>query len=335
MSKNSDKKAKNKSAKQAELAKQKMPSPKLVKRLNKIIKKHGSAFDDLLADVKNLSTLWVTPAAEALRWHPGDQIRKMDFTATPGFVGDKKHALALVRAVEPELDDLQERLYAEGKHDGHRSVLLVIQGLDTAGKGGIVRHVVGLFDPQGIRHHSFGVPTEEEAQNGYLWRIRNALPKPGLITVFDRSHYEQVLIVRVNEMEDEATWQAHYDEINEFEAAAVANGTKIVKVAMMVSPEEQKNRLNARLDREDKLWKFNPRDLDTRANFDKYLTAYQDMLDKTNTDIAPWYVIPCDNKWFAQLAVTELLLSALQSMDLQWPDAEFDIEEQRRRLAGM
>jgi len=196
-----------------------------------------------------------------------------------------------------------------------------------------VRHVVGLVDPQGVAIRGFGVPTAEEAAHGYLWRIRNALPSPGYLGVFDRSHYEQVLVVRVDGLEPETTWRAHYEEINDFEAQLAASGTTIVKVALFVSKDEQKARLAERLERPDKFWKYSPGDLTTRANYEKYLEAYQEMLERTSTDVAPWHVVPSDRKWFARLAVTELLLGALRSLDLGWPAADFDVEEQKRLLA--
>ncbi|MDR2722921.1 MAG: polyphosphate kinase 2 family protein, partial [Cellulomonadaceae bacterium] len=214
-----------------------------------------------------------------------------------------------------------------------RSILLVLQGLDTAGKGGIVRHVVGLVDPQGVSIHGFGVPTKEEASHGYLWRIRNALPAPGKLGVFDRSHYEQVLVVRVDGLEPEDTWRAHYDEINAFEAEVAAAGTTIVKCAMFVSTDEQRKRLQERLDRPEKNWKYSPGDIDTRRKFGQYLDAYHDLLRFTSTDVAPWHVIPANNKWFSRLAVTELLLNAFRSLDLGWPPPTFDVQEQTRLLA--
>jgi PPK2 family polyphosphate:nucleotide phosphotransferase len=213
-------------------------------------------------------------------------------------------------------------------------VLLVLQGLDTSGKGGIVRHVVGLVDPQGVMHRSFGAPTEEEKAHGYLWRIRNALPRAGYVGVFDRSHHEQVLVVRVEGIEPREQWEAHYDEINAFEADVAAGGTTIVKVALVISRDEQKRRLAERLERADKHWKYDPGDIDTRLRWDDYVAAYQDMLDRTSTDVAPWHVVPADRKWFARLAVSELLLDALRSLELGWPPADFDVETEKRRLAA-
>jgi len=281
----------------------------------------------------DLIALWDTSAEDALRWKKGTDIRSLNLNSAPGYRGTKEQGEAALAMYEPELAELQEKLFARGKSGGSQSVLLVVQGLDTAGKGGIVRHVIGMVDPQGIKLSSFGKPTKEESEHHYLWRIENALPKPGYIGVFDRSHYEQVLVVRTDELEDEKTWRAHYGEINEFEKNAVAQGIKVLKVALIVSKDEQKKRLQARLDHPNKYWKYNPNDLNTRAKFEEYLDAYQEMLEETSTDIAPWYIIPADKKWYARLAVTQLLLDTLREMNLEWPAATFDVEEQKRLVA--
>ena len=225
-------------------------------------------------------------------------------------------------------------LYANGREGDTRSVLLVLQGMDTAGKGGIVEHVVGAGSPMGIRYTSFGVPTEEERKHHYLWRIRNALPHRAVTSaVFDRSHYEDVLVVRVHNLVPPEVWGARYDEINAFEKELVDGGTTIVKVAMFVSLDEQKQRLAERLDRPDKYWKYNPGDLDERALWPAYQEAYQAVLDKTSTDYAPWHVVPCDKKWYSRLAVTELLIESLKSINLSWPPADFDVEAEKQKLA--
>ena len=278
---------------------------------------------------------WHVPAQETLRVRPGFDLAALDPASSPGWT--KGRTKGKKRRVEQgeRLSDLQERLFAEGRSGGTRSVLLVLQGLDTAGKGGIVRHVLGMVDPQGVALRSFGVPTAEERAHDYLWRIRNALPRPGQIGVFDRSHYEDVLVVRVNELVPRAVWESRYDEINAFEAEVAASGTTIVKVALIVSQEEQKARLAERLQRPDKYWKYNPGDLDVRAEWPAYREAYQAVLDRTSTEVAPWYLVPADRKWYARLAVTELLLDALESFDLGWPGAEFDVETEKARLDAM
>ncbi len=224
-------------------------------------------------------------------------------------------------------------LYANSRSGETRSVLLVLQGMDTAGKGGIVKHVVGAANPQGIRYTSFGKPTEEELAHHYLWRIRNALPAAGHVGVFDRSHYEDVLIVRVHDLVPPEVWGARYDEINAFEKELVDGGTSIVKVAMFVSLDEQKARLAERLERPDKYWKYNPADIDERLLWPKYQEAYQAVLDKTSTEYAPWHVVPCDRKWYSRLAITELLIEALKQLDLSWPPADFDVKTEKKRLA--
>jgi PPK2 family polyphosphate:nucleotide phosphotransferase len=225
-------------------------------------------------------------------------------------------------------------LYAATRSgDDNRSLLLVLQGMDTAGKGGIVKHVVGAANPQGIRYHAFGVPSEEERKHNYLWRIRRALPPAGHIGVFDRSHYEDVLVVRVHNIVPPDVWGKRYDEINGFERKLVDEGTTIIKVAMFVSLDEQKKRLSERLERPDKFWKYNPKDVDERLLWPAYQEAYQAMLERTSTDYAPWHVVPCDRKWYSRLAILELLIEALEGLNLSWPPADFDVEAEKKRLA--
>lgn len=274
---------------------------------------------------------WAEPAVTALRAN-GQRVANLDTSSTPGFTGGKKKGRELLTERAEVLSDLQEKLFAHGRTGGTRSVLLVLQGMDTAGKGGIVRHVIGSVDPQGVDHASFGVPTEEELQHDFLWRIRKQLPRHGQIGVFDRSHYEDVLVVRVHELVPQAEWEQRYDLINDFERELTENGTVIVKVAMFVSLDEQKDRLRERLERPDKYWKFNPSDISERAYWPEYQKAYEAILERTNTDYAPWYVLPADNKWYSRLAVTELLIDALSGLDLDWPPADFDVAEQLRRL---
>lgn len=268
----------------------------------------------------------------ALRYRPGLLFADVDTRSTPGFDGSREDGEALQTELSERLGVLQEMLYANGRSGDHRSVLLVLQGMDTSGKGGIVKHVVGQVDPQGIEHSSFGVPTEEERKHHYLWRIRNALPSGGQLGAFDRSHYEDVLVVRVHDLVPPEVWGARYDEINAFEKELTEAGTTILKVALVVSLDEQKERLAERLDRPDKYWKFNPNDIDERAFWSAYQDAYQAVLEKTSTEYAPWHVIPCDRKWYSRLAVTALLDETLDGLNLSWPPADFDIEEQKRRL---
>ncbi|MGW6121776.1 polyphosphate kinase 2 family protein [Nocardia sp. NPDC055165] len=274
---------------------------------------------------------WTETADIALR-ADGQRVADLDTSSTPGFSGGKRLGKELLAERATVLSVLQEKLFAHGRTGGQRSVLLILQGMDTAGKGGIVRHVIGSVDPQGVDHASFGVPTELEKQHDFLWRIRNKLPAHGQIGVFDRSHYEDVLVVRVHDLVPQAEWEQRYDQINAFEKEIADAGTTIVKVAMFVSLDEQKSRLRERLERPDKYWKFNPSDITERAYWPEYQKAYQAVLDRTNTDYAPWHVLPSDHKWYARLAVTELLIAALAQMELDWPLADFDIAEQLRRL---
>ncbi len=269
----------------------------------------------------------------SLRPPPGPvDLTAIDPGATPGFAGDKKAARAELEEMGEELADLQERLWAEGKSDGQRRLLLVLQGMDTSGKGGTLRHTVGLVDPQGVRITSFKAPTEEELAHDFLWRVRKAVPEPGYLGVFDRSHYEDVLIARVRELAPAEEIERRYDAINDFERELVEAGTTIVKCVLHISAEEQKERLLARLEDPAKHWKFNPGDVDERARWADYRTAYEIAIERTNTDRAPWHVVPADHKWYRDLAIGRLLLDVLRGMDLQWPVADFDVAEQRRRL---
>ena len=272
---------------------------------------------------------------EKLRVTPGFGLASFDASSTPGFKGDKAEAAEVLADTDAEIDDLQERLYANGKDGDGPSVLLVVQGMDTSGKGGIMRHVVGSVDPQGVSLTSFKSPTAEEKKHPFLWRIRKGLPEPGMIAVFDRSHYEDVLIVRVHNLVPASTWQRRYGQINTFEQSVTDSGTKIIKIMLHIDADEQKARLSERLDRPDKWWKFNPGDLDERAYWDHYQEAYQVLLDKTSTDTAPWYVVPANRKWYARLAVQQILLHHLRGLDQPWPEAEFDVEEQKARLAEL
>jgi PPK2 family polyphosphate:nucleotide phosphotransferase len=204
--------------------------------------------------------------------------------------------------------------------------------MDTSGKGGVLRHTVGLVDPQGVKITSFKAPADDELTHPFLWRIRNALPPPGHLGVFDRSHYEDVLIVRVHGLAEPGEIESRYDQINEFEAELAAEGVVIIKCMLHVSAQEQRERLLARLDSEDKLWKFNPSDVDERARWADYRTAYEIALERTNTEVAPWHVVPSDKKWYRNLVIGGLLLDHLRAMALRWPPADFDVDEQRRRL---
>jgi PPK2 family polyphosphate:nucleotide phosphotransferase len=251
---------------------------------------------------------------------------------TPGLGDDKADAEQALADLGPELADLQERLWAERTAGSTERVLLVLQGMDTSGKGGVLRHTVGLVDIQGVKLTSFKAPTDEEKQHDFLWRIEKAVPEPGFIGVFDRSHYEDVLIVKVHGWADAAEIERRYDAINEFEKRLADAGTNIVKCMLHISAAEQRSRLLSRLDDPTKHYKFNPGDLDERARWADYRAAYEIALERTNTEYAPWHVIPSDKKWFRNYAIGALLLRALRGLDLQWPKADFDLAAQRLRL---
>jgi PPK2 family polyphosphate:nucleotide phosphotransferase len=256
----------------------------------------------------------------------------LDTRATPGFDGDKAAGRASLAALSPRLSDLQERLHAEGVSGGSRRLLLILQGMDTSGKGGVIRHVVGQVDPQGCAITSFKAPTREELAHDFLWRIRRRLPGPGKLGVFDRSHYEDVLIVRVHNLVPRTTWMRRYAAINRFEARLADDDVRVVKVFLHISKEEQRQRLLARLDDPTKLWKFNPHDVDERASWADYQEAYAAALERCNNDTAPWYRVPADRKWYRDWAVANLLVEHLEDMKLTWPKPDFDSEEQRARL---
>lgn len=253
--------------------------------------------------------------------------------AAPGFPGDKEDGEAALAELGPELSDLQERLWAERTAGSDRRVLLVLQGLDTSGKGGVLRHTVGLVDPQGVKLTSFKAPTDEEKAHDFLWRIEKAVPEPGYIGVFDRSHYEDVLIVKVHGWAEADEIERRYGAINDFEQRLVDGGTTLVKCMLHISPEEQKQRLLARLDDPSKHYKYNPGDLDERARWADYRAAYEIGLERTNTVQAPWHIVPSDKKWFRNYAIGRLLLDALRGLELQWPSADFDVEAEKKRLA--
>jgi PPK2 family polyphosphate:nucleotide phosphotransferase len=277
------------------------------------------------------------PLSRLLRLPPGSvDMGTLDPRATPGFPGDKQDAAAMAESLAPELSDLQERLFAAGRVDEANSIkiLVVLQGMDTSGKGGVIRHAIGMVDPQGVKIKAFKAPTEEERAHPYLWRIERELPPPGLIGIFDRSHYEDVLVVRVHNLVEESVWSKRYDEINAWEEDLLQHGTVLIKCFLNVSSEEQKSRLLARLDDPTKHWKYNPGDVDERALWPAYLEAYQAVLERCNTERAPWYVIPADRKWYRNWAVAQLLVEHLRALDLRWPVADFDVEMEKARVTA-
>ncbi len=278
---------------------------------------------------------WTGSPSTLLRVGAGFRLADVDPASTPGYDGDKKSGQADLAAAAEEFDQLQERLYAQSRTQPDApSVLLVLQAMDSAGKGGIVRHVIGATDPQGVHLKAFKKPTPEELAHDFLWRIEREVPEPGYIGVFDRSHYEDVLIGRVRQLAASEEIERRYGAIVDFEDRLAARGVHLVKVMLHISGDEQKARLTERLERPDKHWKYNPGDVDERELWPAYMDAYQAVFDRTSTDRAPWFVVPANHKWYARLAVQALLIEVLERIDPQWPAADFDVEAEKARLAA-
>jgi PPK2 family polyphosphate:nucleotide phosphotransferase len=278
---------------------------------------------------------WKGDVGEILRVGEGFVLEDVDPDSSPGYKRNKSHSDDDLASGAKQLDEYQERLFAQSRVDATRaSVLLVLQAMDTAGKGGILRHVVGSVDPQGISLSAFKKPTDEELRHDFLWRVKQRVPEPGMIGVFDRSHYEDVLIGRVREFAPPDEIERRYDAINRFERKLTDDGTRVVKVMLHISRDEQKKRLMRRLERPDKHWKYNPDDVDERELWPKYMAAYQTVFERTSTDHAPWFVVPANHKWYARIAVQHLLLEALEDIDPRWPAAPYMIDAEKARLAA-
>ncbi|MCK0117432.1 polyphosphate kinase 2 family protein [Isoptericola sp. S6320L] len=278
---------------------------------------------------------WTADPGELLRVSEGFLLADVDPDATPGYDGRKKEGRRDLLAGAEQLAALQERLYAQSSADPSTpAVLLVLQAMDSAGKGGIVRHVIGATDPQGIRLKAFKKPTPEEIEHDFLWRVEKEVPDPGYIGVFDRSHYEDVLIGAVRELAPPAEVARRFEAINDFEGRLAASGTRLVKVMLHISSEEQRARLMERLERPDKHWKYNPGDVDERQLWPRYMEAFQTVFDRTSTSQAPWHVVPANAKWYARLAVQALLVATLEDIDPRWPAATYDVAAEKRRLAA-
>jgi len=257
-------------------------------------------------------------------------LAECDPADTEGYKGNKEDALPEIEKLNKKLESLQELLYAEGKH----KVLIILQGMDTSGKDGVIRHVFDGVNPQGVRVACFKVPTMEELSHDYLWRIHKQTPSKGEMVIFNRSHYEDVLAVRVLGLVPHDVWKERYDQINDFERMLFDEGTTILKFYLHISKEEQRQRLLERLDDPSKHWKFNPGDLETRAQWDEYIRAYEDVLERTSTKWAPWYIIPADRKWFRDLLIARVLVKTLEQLDMQYPQPIDDLEKYRKGLSS-
>jgi PPK2 family polyphosphate:nucleotide phosphotransferase len=244
---------------------------------------------------------------------------------------EKKQGKDLLNQHNKTLRDLQEVLFAEHK----QKVLVVLQGIDTAGKDGTIEHVFGDVNPQGTKVANFKVPTPRELDHDYLWRVHPHTPGKGEIVIFNRSHYEDVLVVRVHELAPKSVWKKRYEHINAFEKLLADEGATILKFFLYISKEEQAQRFLARLEEPNKRWKFNPGDLEERQRWDDYKGAFEDMLSKTSTPWAPWYVVPSDRKWYRNLVVASVIVEKLQSLSMQAPQELPDIDAYRTQLVEM
>ena len=255
---------------------------------------------------------------------PGETVKlaKYDSGETLGWKKDRQMKTSLEKALK-KIDDLQYILYAERK----RAVLIVLQGLDAAGKDGTIRHVMSGVNPQGCRVTSFKVPSPEEAAHDFLWRVHKAVPVFGDLGIFNRSHYEDVLVVRVHSLVPKDIWSARYDEINRFEDFLHRNNVKILKFYLHISKEEQKKRLLERVDDPNKRWKISQADFNERIFWSSYQKAYEDALTKCSTDEAPWYIIPADKKWFRNLAISHIIAETMERMHLKFPEPSIDLKK--------
>jgi PPK2 family polyphosphate:nucleotide phosphotransferase len=251
---------------------------------------------------------------------PGTAVSLNDHDPAETLGWSKDDANEQITRNRERLSALHELLWAENRH----SILVVLQGMDTSGKDGVIRSVMAGVDPQGCKVTAFKRPSDEEADHAYLWRIVKALPAKGDIGIFNRSHYEDVLIARVRKLVPDNVWRARYDQINTFEKLLTDNGTTIFKFFLHISKDEQKERLQSRLDDPTKNWKFSLQDLEERKLWPKYMKAYEDALSRCSTDHAPWYIIPADRKWVRDRAISSIIVNAMEKLDMKWPKLGVD-----------
>jgi len=251
------------------------------------------------------------------------KLAKWDPNDTGKFKGGKKQGLVQLEKLNDKLESLQELLFAEHKH----KVLIVLQAMDTGGKDGVIRRVFDGVNPSGVRVVSFKVPTPEELAHDFLWRIRKGVPDIGEMVIFNRSQYEDVLVVRVHNLVPPEVWGARFEQINEFERELAENGTTILKFYLQIDMDEQKERLQARLDDPTKHWKFRLGDLDERKLWPDYMKAYEDVLSKTSTEYAPWYIVPANRKWFRDLVISSVLVDTLEGLKMKYPESDENLDE--------
>jgi len=262
---------------------------------------------------------------DGYRVEPGTAIKLRDRNPndTSPFDGDKQRAKERLKELNKELEGLQELLYAEHKH----RLLVVLQGMDTSGKDGTIRHVFEGVNPKGVRVASFGVPTPLELDHDYLWRIHQKMPAMGEIVIFNRSHYEEVLVVRVHGLVPQKIWKRRYEQINDFERMLSEEGTSILKFFLHIDKKEQKARLQARLDEPQKQWKFQKGDLAERKLWPRYRRAYEDVLERTSTEWAPWHIVPANHKWYRNLVVASIVVDTLRGFDMKFPHTEENLDD--------
>nr|WP_243387675.1 PPK2 family polyphosphate kinase [Bifidobacterium felsineum] len=279
-----------------------------------------------------LSSVWSLSPAQQLMFQANMSLTDVDPGSTPGFEGSKADGERFIELSSDDLARYQMLMYANGSRGSHQRLLIVLQGMDASGKGGIVRHVFNQGNPMGMHYKGFGKPTEEELGHDFLWRVEKELPQPGWISIFDRSHYEDVVMPHVYGTYPESVWRPRYERINEFESQLVADGCTIIKIFLVSSKEEQRKHFLGRLEDPTKYWKFDISDLDARERWDDYMAAWQEVFERTSTDTAPWYLVPADNRWYSRAVVSELLRDAMRRMDQHWPELNVDPDEVRKRL---
>jgi PPK2 family polyphosphate:nucleotide phosphotransferase len=258
--------------------------------------------------------------ATRLRVQPGRRLRLRDAAAGQTFGFEREDAERATAENLQRLGELQYKMFADGRH----AVLVVLQAIDGGGKDSTIRRVFAAFNPQGCNVAAFKVPSEEERSHDFLWRVHQRVPRRGEVVVFNRSHYEDVLVVRVESLVPESVWSARYEQINDFERLLSAAGTRIVKIFLQISRDEQKQRFAERLAERSKQWKFDPADLDKREKWDEYRVAFEAALSRCSTPHAPWYVIPADRKWFRDFAVSQILRQEFEQLPLRWPVPDYD-----------
>ena len=277
-------------------------------------------------------TFWTADPDELLRVGPGFRLEDVDPDSKPGTSASKAEGLEELANSAQEMRELQEKLFAQSREGTPERLLVVLQAMDAAGKGGMVNHVFGQLEPYGLELTAFKAPSEEERAHDFLWRVEPRVPGPGVIGLFDRSHYEDVLIQRVRGLAPPEEIERRYGAITDFERRISDEGVHIVKIMLHVSPEEQASRLLDRLDTPEKHWKYNPGDVDERLYWQSYMEAFQIAIERTGAEHAPWFVVPANAKWYARVAVQRIVISELQRIAPDWPAVKFDVAAERERV---